>query len=56
MNNPLIDIFVGHPMYPWHVAPQQRMLPFNQVLKVNKKSVGCYRPMAGQKLIESLNW
>jgi len=26
--DPMIDIFVGHQVYPWQVAPQQSLLPF----------------------------
>jgi hypothetical protein len=28
MQNPMIDIFVSHQVYPWQVAPQQSLLPF----------------------------
>jgi hypothetical protein len=33
-HNPLIAIFIGHLFYPWHVALQQRILPFIQARQI----------------------
>jgi len=34
-HNPLITIFIGHLLYPWHVALQQSMLPFKKARQRN---------------------
>jgi hypothetical protein len=36
-HNPLIDIFVGRPIDPWHGAPQQSTLPFRRALQFMQK-------------------
>ena len=33
-HNPLVTIFIGHLLYPWHVALQQSMLPFIQTRQI----------------------